>query len=125
MSMATDERVRRDGAWLVVTGTAGEIRILATDQSDLSGFVDVEVRSPDGRRFVATFGTIADVSAAMTRWKGSGECLSGRYFWIADLVLVEVADVATIVATVEDLAIHQELVGAFSEVLEDEARRGT
>jgi hypothetical protein len=70
---------RRDGPWVVADMSIGELWILAGDQSDLTGFVDVELRSFDGRRFLATFGTIADVGNAMTRWRETGEYLGGRY----------------------------------------------
>ena len=70
----------------------------------LTGFFDVHLYTNDGKLYVATFGTIEDVVQVMARWRESGEGLGGRYFWIADLVLVDRADIATIVATIDDLA---------------------
>jgi hypothetical protein len=111
---------RRNGAWIVAGASSGEVWILSADDTDLSGFVDVELRTRDGRRFLATFGTIADVADAMTRWRETGECLGGRYFWLADLVIVDSADVATIVAAVDDMVATGELTRALSEVRDDE-----
>lgn len=97
--------LRQDGPWLIATSTIGEVRILGDIDraSDLSGFVDVHVHLLDGRRFTGLVGTLADVQAAMGRYQTSGECLNGRYFWAAELVLVDQANVETIVAVVEDM----------------------
>lgn len=107
---------RQDGPWVVVDMSIGELRILAGEPPDLRGFVDVELRSFDGRHFLATFGTLADVGNAMTRWRQTGECLGGRYLFVSDLVIVDTADVATIVAAVDDLLTTRELAAAFEEV---------
>lgn len=98
--------LRQDGPWLIATSSVGEVRILDAIEraDDLSGFVDVHVHLDDGRRFTGLFGTLTDVQAAMDRYRSSGECLDGRYFWAAQLVLVDRANVETIVAVVEDLA---------------------
>lgn len=98
--------VRQEGPWLVATSSVGDVKIRdGIDRAhDLSGFVDVHVHLHDGRRFTGLFGTLADVQAAMDRYQSSGECLDGRYFWAAQLVLVDRANVETIVAVVEDMA---------------------
>ena len=103
--------LRQDGPWLIATSTIGEVRILDDIEraSDLSGFVDVHVHLHDGRRFTGLFGTLADVQATMDRYQSSGECLNGRYFWAAELVLVDRANVETIVAAVVDMTQSGEL----------------
>jgi hypothetical protein len=112
------EGARRDGPWLVADASIGEIRILEYD-TGLTGFVDVHLYANDRRHYVGTFGTIDDVVQVMARWRDTGECLGGRYFWTADLVLVDRADIATIVATVDDLAAQGEL-HAMALVTDDE-----
>jgi hypothetical protein len=111
--------VTRDGPWLVVQTTAGTLRILTGDPPSMTGFIDVEVSIADGRRFLGTVGTVADIAETMSRWKGTGECLGGRYFWISDLVVVASADVQALVDIVDDLASTGELASAFTLATED------
>lgn len=106
---------RQDGPWLVARASAGEVWILAGDPPNFSGFIDVELRAKDGRRFLGTVGTLEDAAEAMHRWRATGEALGGRYLWIADLVVVDQIDPATIVAVVDDLVATGDLSKAFSE----------
>jgi hypothetical protein len=103
--------LRQSGPWLIATSSVGEVRIQdkMSRAHDLSGFVDVHVQLHDGRRFTGLFGTLADVKATMGRHRESGETLGGRYFWAAELVLVDRANTETIVAVVEDMARSGEL----------------
>jgi hypothetical protein len=50
---------------------------------------DVVVTLSDGTRWAATFFTYANITTLTTRYKETGECLSGRYFWAADMILVD------------------------------------
>jgi hypothetical protein len=106
----------RDGPWLVAQTQAGELRMLIGEGPEARGFVDVEVVAKDGRRFVGTVGTLADVADTMGRWAMTGECLQGRYFWIADLVVVASLDPTTIAAVMDDLDATGELAEALSLV---------
>lgn len=60
-------------------------------------------------------------AAALVPTRSSGEALGGRYFWVKDLVIVETANIATIVATVENLAAAGELHAMERVAADDEA----
>jgi hypothetical protein len=114
--------VRQDGAWLVAGSKAGVIYIL--DSGDFAeGFVDIDLDTTDGRRFLGTFGTLEDVAMVMERWRSSGESLNGRYFWMTDLVLVDVLNAETIVQVVEEMAATGEIPGPFTRARRITRRR--
>lgn len=68
----------RDG-WTVRLLTAGDGLTVPTD---------VEVTGPGGRTWVGTVATLPMIDAVMESYRQSGECLSGTYFWVSDLLLV-------------------------------------
>jgi hypothetical protein len=49
---------------------------------------DVDVTFADGTSWVATFFTYANIATLRARYQESGECLSGKYFWASDMLLV-------------------------------------
>lgn len=65
--------------------------------------VDVFVHFPDGRRYVATFFTVANIQSLMRKDRTTGECAGGLYFWASDMIVVERMDRETIERTVADL----------------------
>ncbi len=71
--------------------------------------IDVFVCFDDGRRYSATFATISNIQSIMNKYKSTGECLSGRYFWCVNLIVVNNLDPLTIGAVVEDLIKNNEL----------------
>ena len=79
--------------------------------------VDVEVTLTDGSRWGGTFVTYRYLETLRARYANSGECLSGRYFWAANLVLCDLVDRPTIEAVVADLLATGELQSAL-ELLE-------
>lgn len=50
---------------------------------------DVIVMHADGTRWEATFFTYKNILSLTSKYKQTGECLSGRYFWASDMILVE------------------------------------
>ena len=65
--------------------------------------VDVFVYFADGRRYVATFFTLANIQSIMHKDRGTGECAGGLYFWASDMIVVERIDRETVERTVVDL----------------------
>ncbi|MFD3723354.1 hypothetical protein [Streptomyces sp. NPDC058674] len=80
-----------DGAYYRVRAEAAEILFLpAPDEAlDEVSNVDAEVRLPDGSRWSATIFTVTEVERLMAHWSGTGEALSGRYFWCSDGLIVK------------------------------------
>ncbi|MEH7351265.1 hypothetical protein [Gottfriedia acidiceleris] len=50
---------------------------------------DVKVIFEDGTEGVATFITYKKIMSLREKNKATGECLSGKYFWTSDMLLIE------------------------------------
>ncbi len=80
-------------------------------------YVDVEIWFREGgKRFGATFFTLANVATLMDRWKDTGECLAGSYFWASHAIIVRRLDYVTILRTVGHLVETGELASAFEQL---------
>lgn len=77
--------------------------------------VDIVVTLSDGRRFSGTFFTLKNVETLMKRWKESGECLNGLYFFTPDCVIVKKLTQEIVEATVRDM-IKNEFFGSLIEL---------
>ncbi|MDX3105601.1 hypothetical protein [Nonomuraea angiospora] len=64
---------------------------------------DATITLSDGTRRSATFMTLGVVSKIMDRWRDTGECLSGRYFWCSDLVVIREPGFDSMIAAVQDV----------------------
>lgn len=59
----------------------------AWDPSDDNS--DVIVTLADNTRWFATFFSYANITALIQKFKQSGECLFGTYFWATNMILVD------------------------------------
>ena len=50
---------------------------------------DVVVSFEDGPSWVATFFSYKNIQSLVDKNRVTGECLSGKYFWAGDLILVD------------------------------------
>ncbi len=75
---------------------------------DFGGAVDVEVYI-DGVQHFLCFLTVKDILDIMNNYKNSGECLSGKYMWASDMIVIEKLSKDNIIATVEDLTLSGEI----------------
>ncbi|MEV4171937.1 hypothetical protein [Nonomuraea sp. NPDC049709] len=64
---------------------------------------DATITLSDGTRRYATFMTLGVVNKIMDRWRDTGECLSGRYFWLSHLVVIREPGFDSMIAAVQDL----------------------
>lgn len=80
-------------------------------QDDLE--VDVQVNDAAGR-WGATFVTLNHIARTMVLDRFSGEQASGRYFWVADMVVVRRVSDEIVRATVADLIAEQQLHRVFA-----------
>ncbi|MGW4792046.1 hypothetical protein ACWEPC_06480 [Nonomuraea sp. NPDC004297] len=64
---------------------------------------DATITMSDGTRRSATFMTLGVVSKIMDRWRDTGECLSGRYFWCSDLIIIHEPGFDSMIAAVQDM----------------------
>ena len=77
--------------------------------------IDVQVTFPNGERFSAVFFTIRNIEALMKRYKKTGECAGGLYFWASDLIIVESLTEKTICKTIDHLLAEDEFGYIFSK----------
>lgn len=77
---------------------ANEPAVIAAD-----GNVDVEVLFADGTRYAATFFALANIRYLMTRYKETGECGHGLYFFASNMIIVDVLSKDVIEKTITDL----------------------
>ncbi len=96
------------------TNTAYRLEIVGEGQINPSNDnVDVWVYTEDGSRYSATFFTVRNIETLMDRWRESGECAGGTYFWCIDAIIVRELSEATIRSTVDDLFANGEFYKAF------------
>jgi hypothetical protein len=81
-----------------------------------NGNIDVVAHADDGRSYCVTFFTSTNIASLMDRYKETGECLSGRYFWAADMIIVNELTWHEIARVLNDLAESEMLPRASSEV---------
>ena len=63
---------------------------------------DVLVTLSDNTRWVATFFTYKNITTLAKKNQQTGECLSGKYFWASDMILVDNINRASI----EEVVMH-------------------
>ena len=76
---------------------------------------DAIVTLADGTRWIATFCAFAHLATLRRNCSESGECLSGKYLWAPDLILIDETSRPSIEAAVQDLLRAGELRSAFRE----------
>ncbi|MFG1688748.1 hypothetical protein ACGFNP_51980 [Nonomuraea sp. NPDC049269] len=64
---------------------------------------DATITLSDGTRRSATFMTLGVVSKIMDRWRDTGECLRGQYFWCSDLIVIREPGFDSMIAAVQDM----------------------
>ncbi len=77
--------------------------------------VDVQVIFPNGECFSAVFFTIRNIEALMKRYKKTGECAGGLYFWASDMIIVKSLTKKTICKTIDHLLAEDEFGYVFSK----------
>jgi hypothetical protein len=78
---------------------------------------DVKVTLSDDSEWMATFFTYTNIKVLKEKNQPTGECLSGRYFWATDLILVDLLTRARILEVVEDLIETNEFERAFQRTV--------
>lgn len=101
---------------LASVDSAYEVLVLNGIQDAIDDNVDVEVRFTDGRRFSATFITVANVKALLRRFQDTGECAHGSYFWAADMIVVPELSLDLVCRTVADLIEQEHFEQAFARL---------
>ncbi|MDX3077741.1 hypothetical protein ACIP98_25350 [Streptomyces sp. NPDC088354] len=91
-------RVKREGYEICFVPGAGE------DLEEVCN-VDMWLTFPDGNRWSGTIFTLDEVQRLMDRWKDTGECLDGTYFYCWDELIVSHAGISSMVRVIDDLIV--------------------
>ncbi len=81
--------------------------------------LDVHVNFKNGSSFVATFFTLKNLQQLFLKYKETGECANGTYFWAADMIIVQEMTKENIVKTVQQLIEDEEFEKAFDASLNE------
>lgn len=96
-----------------------EAEVWAPGQWDYDdGNTDVIINFDDGARWAATFITYANVTSLTEKNQHTGECLSGKYLWVADMLLVDKISRERIEEVVQYLWVTGEFAQVFVQCLE-------
>lgn len=91
-----------------------KLRILHEISSEENDNVDVVVvLNGEGVCYTATFATIGNIIELIDKYKASGECLSGKYFWSINLIIIERVNLKFIEEAVFDLLRCGQFFSAF------------
>lgn len=102
-------RVRREGYEICFVPDAFE----ALDEVDT---VDMWVILDDGERWSGTVCTLDNVRRTMDRWRETGECLDGSYFWVWDGLIVRDRGLPAMTAVIDHLVATGEYTSVFRSV---------
>ena len=81
--------------------------------------MDVEIVLPTGERYAATFVTVENISSLFKKNRVTGECASGSYLWVADMIIVQRLEHEVIWVTIRDLMEQGELASACERIEKD------
>ncbi|MEV4412591.1 hypothetical protein [Catellatospora sp. NPDC049609] len=65
--------------------------------------VDAFVELTDGSSWALTIFSVDEVRRLLDKWRVSGECANGSYFWAVDQVIVPEGGIAGMVAAIREL----------------------
>jgi hypothetical protein len=89
---------------------------------------DVIVKFDDGTRWVASFFTYQNILSLVEKDKTTGECLSGKYFWASDMILVDEVSRKRIEEVITELIRENDFEQVFAlcrEVNDEEDKKDT
>jgi len=78
---------------------------------------DVIVEFDSGEKFWATFVTYKNLTMLTQKNKDSGECLAGKYFWTANMVLTSKINGSMIKSVIEDFIDNGQFELAFQKLV--------
>ena len=113
--MATENNAP-DDVYVVVSAPDYDVAILVGNAppDPLDDNVDVEVRFKDGNLYTATFFTLKNLESLFKKYKLTGECNHGTYFYSINMIIVERIEPNLIAESIKDLIRNNEFEHAFA-----------
>ncbi|HET7689771.1 MAG TPA: hypothetical protein VFK41_05315 [Nocardioidaceae bacterium] len=84
-------------------GAGGRLELRGVDEDGTVTNADVELVDGDGRRWAATVMTHSEIERLMETWRSSGECQSGAFFRVPDLIVVREQDREAVIEVFSEL----------------------
>jgi hypothetical protein len=79
---------------------------------------DVIFKLSDGSMYCGTFITYDNLKTLSHRFHVNGECLCGKYVWVADAVFIEKMDKNLIISTIKNILEQGNIEKAFCKISE-------
>ena len=95
-------------------GPEFEFRVIGLEWDVDNDNIDVEVIVDKTERYVPTFFTMRNIESLLGKYRASGECASGTYFWAADLIVIRDLKLETIRTAVQTLVETGEIRSGWS-----------
>lgn len=89
------------------------VRFIHVPESIENDNIDVTIDLSNGAVFTATFFTLKNIASLLESYERTGECLSGRYLWAKDMIIVRDLREETIRDVVDEIVRTGEYVHAF------------
>ena len=83
------------------------------------GNADVHVYLENGEHYFATFFTMRNIESLIKKFRETGECSFGLYFWAAGMIIVEGLSEDTVIRTIDQLLVESQFQEAFDGPLND------
>lgn len=77
---------------------------------------DVIVTLEDGTRYVGTFFTYNNIESLRKKNMSTEECLSGKYFWASDMIIVDRLDITLFNQVIKDMMDDGSFQTAFQKI---------
>jgi len=78
--------------------------------------IDVYVYFSNEEIYTATFFTVENISSLMSKFKKSGECNFGKYFWAIDMCIVDEISEKAILDSIEYMLKNGEFKNIFTAI---------
>ncbi len=85
---------------------------------------DVIVTFTDNNRYIATFFTYTNIDRLKRKNERTGECLSGKYFWASDMILIDKINRESILSVINYMIKTEEFYNAFRQLSDDVELQG-
>ena len=93
-----------------------EIKYLANDFDINDDNCDVNIYLENKRVFFGTLFTPMNIHTLIARFRKSGECLNGKYFWSANMLIVENLERSTVDQVINELIENGGFFEIFTEI---------
>lgn len=78
--------------------------------------IDVYVHFSNGETYTVTFFTVENINTLMSKFKKTGECNYGKYFWATDMCIINEISEKAILDSIEYMLKNGEFKNIFTAI---------